>query len=191
MTGTFEKIMRESLLDEDVIRRFASRCVRREVKKGSVLVRAGDENHYTYNTLSGCLRSFVTDSKGKVHILQFAPEGWIIADQENQVKASPALYCIDAVENSHVLEIDFREIEDLMARYPEVAAKLAHLYRNRIFALYNRIIALVSQSAEERYIHFTQTYPQLSHRLPQHMIASYLGITPEALSRVRKRLLFK
>lgn len=183
--------MREANLDEAVIQRFAGRCVRREIKKGTVLVQAGDESHYTYNTLSGCLRSFVTDNKGKAHILQFAPEGWIIADQESQVKASPALYWIDAVENSTVLEIDYRDIHDMTERYPQLAAKMADLYRNRIFALYKRIIELVSQTAEERYLNFTDTYPQLSQRLPQHMIASYLGLTPEALSRVRKRLLFK
>ncbi|MBL7942726.1 MAG: Crp/Fnr family transcriptional regulator [Flavobacteriales bacterium] len=191
MTGTFEKIMREAHLEEDVIQRFLARCNKKEVKKGSVLVRVGDEQHYAYNTIAGCLRSFVTDSKGKDHILQFAPEGWVVADQESQVKGAPALFWIDAVENSTVLEIDHRDLEDIASRYPQVMYKMAQLYRNRIFALHKRIIELVSQTAEERYLNFTATYPQLANRLPQHMIASYLGITPEALSRVRKRLLFK
>ena len=145
-----------------------------EIKKGTIIQRKGDLNTKIYRVEKGMLRSFSIDNKGKEHIFMFAPEGWIVADGAD-VNLPAELY-IDAIEDStiHVFE------KELTHRTLESKPLL-----NRISVLQKRIIMLMSSSAIERYEHFKETYPHILQRVPQKMIASYLGITPEALSKVK------
>ena len=145
-----------------------------EIKKGSIIQRKGDLNTKIYRVEKGMLRSFSIDNKGKEHIFMFAPEGWIVADGAD-VNLPAELY-IDAIEDSiiHVFEKELRN------RTLDSKPLL-----NRISVLQKRIIMLMSSSAIERYEHFKETYPHILQRVPQKMIASYLGITPEALSKVK------
>lgn len=145
-----------------------------EVKKGTILQCKGDLNTKVFKVESGLLRSYSIDEKGKEHIFMFAPEGWIIADgPEANI---PAELYIDVLEDSiiHIIE---KESSQLNVD-PKVLL-------NRIKVLQKRVIMLMSSSAIERYEHFVETYPNIIQRVPQRMIASYLGITPEALSKVK------
>jgi CRP-like cAMP-binding protein len=146
-------------------------------KKGQILQRKGDINTKVYQVSSGLLRSYSIDHKGKEHIYMFAPENWIITD--NGEINSPCELFIDVLEDAELLVIE-KGTSDVN---PNVKALL-----KRLNALQTRIIMLMSSSALERYEHFIKTYPDIIQRVPQRMIASYLGITPEALSRVRKEL---
>ena len=121
------------------------------------------------------LRSYTISDKGKEHIYMFAPEDWIIAD--NVSPKEPCDLFIDALEDSVIIkrEKDFHDEHDV--------SKLL----NRISVLQKRVIMLMRASAIERYEHFIDTYPDIVQRVPQKMIASYLGITPEALSTVRRK----
>ena len=121
------------------------------------------------------MRSYAISDKGKEHIYMFAPEGWIIAD--NIAPGEPCDLFIDAIEDSIVLqrEKDHREEHDV----PKLIKRLGVLQK--------RVIMLMCASALERYEHFLVTYPEIVQRVPQKMIASYLGITPEALSTVRRK----
>lgn len=156
------------------------------VKKGQLLLQPGATTTDVYYVETGCLRSYVTDKNGKEHIYQFAPEDWIISDEEALSKGIPAILYIDAIENSVIrvvpkAQVDARFNNDLdMAK-----ATLERLHR-KINAFRNRIILLLSATADERYENFISTYPNLAQRVPLRMIASYLGITPESLSRIRK-----
>lgn len=146
-----------------------------EVKKGQILQRKGDLHSKVYQVESGLLRSYAISDKGKEHIYMFAPEGWIIADN-----VAPDERCdlfIDAIENSIVLqkEKDSQEVHDV----PKLLKRLGVLQK--------RVIMLMCASALERYEHFLASYPEIVQRVPQKMIASYLGITPEALSTVRRK----
>lgn len=144
------------------------------IKKGQILQRKGDTNTKVYQVESGLLRSYSIDEKGKEHIYMFAPEDWLMADD---VPADlPADLYIDALEDTVVIA----GAKDFDKGHNTV--KLI----KRIGALQKRVIMLMSASAAERYEHFLKTYPQITQRVPQRMIASYLGITPETLSRVRK-----
>ena len=147
------------------------------VTKGQILQRSGELNTKVFAVESGLLRSYSIDNNGKEHIYMFAPEKWIIAD--NCEINIPCDLFIDALENSTVIVTD-----------KEVAKKNSknNSLINRIAVLQKRIIMLMSSSAIERYQNFVETYPDIIQRVPQRMIASYLGITPEALSRVRKAL---
>jgi len=151
-----------------------------KVIKGDIIQRKGDLYTKVYKVESGLLRSYSIDDKGKEHIYMFAPENWIIAD--NCKTSIPCNLFIDALEDS-VLLISEKEEEILNANVKSLV--------NRLAALQDRILGLMSSPAIERYEIFLKTYPAITQRVPQRMIASYLGITPEALSRVRKEISLK
>lgn len=143
------------------------------IKKGQILQRKGERHSKIYIVKVGLLRSYSIDEKGKQHIFMFAPEDWVIAD--NIPPHQPSELFIDAIEDTVAVVI---EKEKETNQNPQKFIK-------RLSVLQKRIIMLMSASAIERYEHFIQTYPDIVQRVPQRMIASYLGITPEALSKVK------
>lgn len=163
----------------------------RQVRKHEFLLSEGEVSKHTFFTLHGCLRLFAVDNKGKEHIMQFAPENWWIGDSESSTMHAPSAYFIDALEDSEVLVIASEALEKSMKEIPQLALLFQRLMQNRQTATQKRIIFSMSASAEERYLDFIKTYPSLAQRIPQHMIASYLGITPESLSRIRKQMVTK
>jgi len=144
-----------------------------KISKGQVVQQSGELNTKVYIVKSGLLRSYLIDDKGKEHIFMFAPEGWVLGD--NVPPHLPSELFIDALENSEVIVLG-KEKEKNFDRDKIL---------NRLAVLQKRIIMLMSASAIERYEHFIENYPDISKRVPQRMIASYLGITPEALSKVK------
>ncbi len=145
-----------------------------QVKKGEILQRHGDLNSKVYIVESGLLRSYSIDDKGKEHIFMFGPEGWIVADSTDE--KLPSELFIDALEDSVVQVLDKDTPVPIVDHKPLL---------KRIAVLQKRILMLMSSSAIERYQHFVETYPNIIQRVPQKMVASYLGITPEALSKVK------
>ncbi|WP_281847722.1 Crp/Fnr family transcriptional regulator [Olleya namhaensis] len=148
------------------------------VNKGEILQRKGDISSKIYIVESGLLRSYTIDEKGKEHIYLFGPENWLVAD--NCEPNTPCQLFIDAIEDTI---INVATKEELLKEGPDLTALL-----RRLDTMQNRIIMLMSSNAKERYLHFIKTYPNIIQRVPLKMVASYLGITPEALSRVRNEL---
>ena len=147
------------------------------VNKGQILQHTGELNSKIYFVKSGLLRSYYIDKNGKEHIFMFAPENSIIADS-----VFPEIPCelfIEALENSVVIQRE-KNINNKFQNKKLI---------NRLMVLQMRIIMLMSATALERYEYFLATYAEINQRVPQKMIASYLGITPETLSRVRKEIL--
>ena len=151
------------------------------VKKGTILQQAGDINLKSYVVKQGLLRSYIIDDKGKEHIFMFAPEDWIIGDIYAAFKQKETGLFIDVLEDSEVLIVGQR-LDDLSA--VEIKEGIEKLL-NRLGVMQNRILMQLSSSALVRYQHFIEVYPELLERVPQKMIASYLGITPPALSKIR------
>ena len=145
------------------------------MKKGQILQRAQELNSKVYQVESGLLRSYSIDENGKEHIFMFAPEQWLIGD--GVPKGKPCQLFIAAIEDSVVIPID-RESPLLLDPNKLI---------RRVEVLQNRIITLMSASAIERYQDFIAAYPNIVQRVPQKLIASYLGITPEALSTVKRK----
>jgi CRP-like cAMP-binding protein len=139
----------------------------------------------------GLLRSYVLEEDGKEHVIQFAPENWFIVDRSSVYFNDPSESYIEAIEDTEVVFIG----EDFMCHAAEVSPDFGRyndkLLHNHIRQLQKRITLLLSATAEKRYLSFIEMYPDLLLRVPQWMIASYLGITPESLSRVRKELAHK
>ena len=147
------------------------------VKKKEILQRTGDLRGKAYFVESGLLRSYTIDEKGKEHIFMFGPEGWIVADYASADE--PCDLYIDALEDSVVIQAEKDgEIEPDLKKFVK-----------RMRVLQKRVIMLMSASAIERYEFFVSTYPNVTQRVPQHMVASYLGITPEALSAAKSQRL--
>lgn len=156
-------------------------------KKGEVLQKAGEKSSKTFYVKQGLLRSYVLDEKGKEHTFMFAPEGWIMSDIESQAFEYDALLTMECLEDSEVVVIDRSSIDLNSLSQEEYAKTLQSLFR-RVGVLQRRVISLMSSTARERYESFIEIYPELPNRVPQRLIASYLGITPEALSAIRGKI---
>ncbi len=157
-------------------------------EKGQFLLNPGEVCQYSFFVEKGLLRSYTVDETGKEHIIQFAPENWIISDRSSTYFNEPSDFFIDAVEDTIVVFID----KEFICKSSEVSAVFRQynekVLQNHIRHLQKRINLLLGATAEKRYLEFIRLYPNLTLRVPQWMIASYLGITPESLSRVRKEL---
>lgn len=153
-------------------------------KRGDVLQSQGDRNSKVCYVRNGLLRSYMIDASGKEHIFMFAPEGWTIADG-SELDAPSEMY-IDFLENSEVELVDARDFSEIFRPFlaHDDMDHMTSLLR-RVAVLQKRVIMLMSASGIERYEHFVQTYPQITQRVSQKMIASYLGITPQALSKLK------
>ena len=159
-----------------------------KVKRGEVLQGAGDISKKAFRVESGCLKSYVLDSSGKEHIIQFAPENWLISDMASFFNQEPSKIFIEAIEDSNLQVFSHDAYSDLEKLNNRFILEMNHKLRNSLIANNKRLIALLSATAEQRYIEFTQTYPMLVQRLPLKLIASYIGITPEYLSEIRRKL---
>jgi len=171
--------------------KLAERLTYRQAKHGEVLIKPGEPCTFGMFVMSGCLRSYTVD-RGKEHILQFAPENWWIGDNYGIIRPDePARFSIDAVEDSKIALFDHTFMDSMIKMAPSAAEMKLNLEQNAFRALQLRIVQLLSATAEERYTFFISKYPQLATRLPQRMIASYLGMAPQSLSRVRSHYIGK
>lgn len=160
----------------------------KRLSAGEFLQRAGDITRHAAFVASGCLRNYVIDSKGKEHIVQFAPETWWVADATSLNSGTPSTFFIDAIEDSELLLIDAPSHQMLVDRVAGYAAAFRTGLQRHAAAKDQRIVSSLSASAEERYLEFIRVYPSIALRVPQSMLASYLGVTPETVSRIRKNL---
>lgn len=157
-------------------------------KKGDILLSPGDLKSDIYFINHGLLRYYSIDEKGKEHIIQFAPEDWMISDRDTTIFNEPSAFFIDAIEDTEAVIIKKDFFPAIQPIVPDILKLNILMLHNSIRFMQKRINMLLSASAEERYLDFIKLYPNLTLRVPQWMIASYLGITPESLSRVRKDL---
>lgn len=173
------------MIDKETIESIAARTQKKSVKKGEFLLRKGESSGSLFVVAEGCLRSYVVDKKGKEHVIQFAQEHCVIGDFECHINESPAVLHIDALESSEVYLFNKSDITGADAELTRIYNKL---YHEQVCVLERRVIQLLGGTADERYLEFSRIFPSLLKRVPQKMIASYLGIAPESLSRVRNEI---
>src|SRR3972149_5408401 len=158
------------------------------IRKHRFLLNEGDVCKYICFVNSGCLREYKIDNKGAEHIIQFAIEDWWVSDLNSFLSGLPASYNLDALQDSEVLLLNRSARETLLDNCPKMERFFRMLLEANYVATQQRVAGSLSDSAEERYFKFIKTYPKLFEKVPQNQIASYLGITPQSLSRIRKEL---
>ncbi|MBO2010783.1 Crp/Fnr family transcriptional regulator [Hymenobacter negativus] len=160
----------------------------RSVRKRQYLLQAGDIWSYNAFVVNGCLRTYSVDAKGAEHILNFAMENWWIGDRESLTTGHPSRYNIEAIEDSTVILINKEDFDHLRQQIPALHELVNNILHRSFLASQNRIHSAISYSAEEKYREFLLKYPAIALRIPQHMVASYLGMTTETLSRIRRHI---
>lgn len=160
----------------------------KKLRKKRFLLHDGDPCIYTTFVEKGLLRSFRIDDKGNEHILQFGLQGWWVADLYSFLTGEPSEYNIEALEDSELLLITKPSWDKLLHEVPAFEHYFRILIQNNLIATQRRLMGTMSTTAEERYNKLLQEFPDIAQRVPQHMIASYIGVTRETLSRLRSQL---
>jgi CRP-like cAMP-binding protein len=181
----FNETVPLSQMEQDIIEAYLTP---KKLRKKQYFLQETDVCKYIAFVEKGALRSYTLSDKGTEHIIQFAFEGWIISDLYSFLTAEPAIYNIDCLENAELVLISKSAHDELLQKVPQYETYTRLLLTGAYIAMQRRLTSIISLSLEERYNYFTSLYPDIVQRVPQHMIASYMGLTPETLSRVRKRL---
>lgn len=156
-------------------------------KKKEHLLHFDNKSNYEFFVTSGCVRTYITDYNGVEHNIYFSTENWWSGDLQSFIYETPATYSIQAIENTTALIINQENWKLLVNEVPEFLKYSRILFRNAVIGQQNRIVQNLSFTAKERYQSFIEHYPNLVQRIAQKHIASYLGITPEFLSMLRKQ----
>jgi CRP-like cAMP-binding protein len=162
--------------------------ISKKLKKHQFLLNEGDVCRYIGFVNSGCLREYKIDNKGAEHVIQFAIEDWWVSDLNSFLSGLPTVYNIDALQDSEVLLLEKTYRDKMLDACPKMERFFRLLIEANHVTTQQRIADSLSSSAEQRYIKFIKTYPKLFEHVSQNQIASYLGITPQSLSRIRREI---
>lgn len=175
-------------LDEEEKKLFEGRVTERNIKRRQMILQEGFVcKHYSF-VVKGCFRMYGVDAKGAEHNIQFAAENDWIADIGSFHTGKPSKLFIEAVEPSLILQIEKQDLYFLYRSVPKLDRIFKVIVENKFVELQNHVLQNISSTAQERYVNFLEQYPQLALRLPNTQIASYIGITPEFLSKIRSEL---
>jgi CRP-like cAMP-binding protein len=183
-----QKINAMISINEDELNYCKTLFLPKKLRKRQYLLQEGDVCKYQAFVEKGMLRSYHIDEKGTEHILQFASEGWWMADLSSYITGETSLFNIEALEDSQLLLLSKISWDQLMQRIPKFEHYFRIIIQNHLIATQKRVMQSHTETSEEMYLKFIQIYPECIQRIPQHMIASYLGISRETLSRLRKHL---
>ena len=160
----------------------------KKLRKRQYLLQEGDVSKYTAFVEKGMLRTFTVDEKGNELILQFSMEGWWAGDLYSFLTEEPSQFHIEAMEECELLLITKSSWDILLNKVPAFERYFRILIQNSLIATQRRLMSSMRESAEEKYTKLINNFPGCLQRIPQHMVASYLGITPETLSRIRGQM---
>jgi len=162
----------------------------KKLKKKQFLLVEGHACKYMAFVNKGLLKAYNVDDKGNEHINQFSPEGWWTSDMSSFFSGENAFYSIDAIEDSEVLLITSEDFENLTLQVPVMDRYFRLLFQNSLITKERRLISSHTHTAEEKYKYILENNPNLIRRIPQNLLASYLGLSPETLSRLKKNAVF-
>lgn len=188
MFEVFERYLKErSALTDTELEQIRAVTVIKRLRKKQYLLQEGDISHFNAFVEKGCLRLYRVGDNGFEHILRFAIETWWMSDYESYNSGNPSKNNIDALEDSDLLLIDKKDFDNLVETMPNFRSFKDKVEARSYTASQNRILSNISDSAEKRYENFISMYPDIYNRVPLHMVASYLGLTRETLSRIRSQ----
>jgi len=160
----------------------------RKYLKGQYIVQQGDICKYSSYLISGCTKTSYMDPKGQEHIIMFATEDWWTSDIGSFITQTPADYNIQCIEDTEVIQFFYDNQEDLLEKIPKLERLFRKMLEKALVSSQKRIVRNFSLTAKERFLKFRELYPKIEQRVPQYMIASYLGITKEFLSRIKHQI---
>ena len=163
----------------------------KKLRKKQYLQQEGDICKYMSFVVKGSARMFSVDEKGHEHIIQLGIENWWLGDYESYMLQTPSKFHVEVLEDTLLLIVSKEGIQQLVESIPAVAEAIKAIDKRSIIATQHRIHAAISLSAEERFEMLIKTYPDFLQRFPQGMIASYLGISAETLSRLKKNMVYR
>ncbi|MEM6721089.1 MAG: Crp/Fnr family transcriptional regulator [Bacteroidota bacterium] len=156
--------------------------------KGDIILRANEHVEHQYFVADGCLRTFLISQSGKEHTIQFAIKGWWISDYIGFFSETNAVLNIECIEDAILYKVSRDDVEAIFNKVPKTERYIRKKLQRSFVSFQKRILANLSQTAKERYINFTHDYPNIESHVKNYHIASYLGITTESLSRIRKEI---
>jgi CRP-like cAMP-binding protein len=171
-------------LSDDQFDQFFSYFKPQSFKKGEVLISEGDKVEQEYFVLDGCLKSFYINDDVKMFILQFAMSTWWTSDYNALYSGNPATICVDCIANAEVLRLSNNDREKICKEIPQVEYFFRWRTNRSYAALQKRLLSFMNNDAKYRYEELMQQYPQLYNAVPKHLIAAYLGVSRETLSRL-------
>lgn len=186
-----ESLKKKAQLSKEEFTRFTGWLKPKSLSKKEHLLTAHELCHHIAFVEQGILRSYFINREGEAITVQFALEGYWIADLYSFFSSKPAIYNIEALENTNLLLLDQRSFHRACDTIPAFERFFRILIQNAYVASQERVAKSYSQQAEARYVEFMQKHPNILQRVPQHYVASYLGIKPQSLSRIRKQLFDK
>ncbi len=157
----------------------------KKYKRKQYILQEGDICRHETFILKGCVRIYEINDKGQEHILQFGIEGWWVGNLYSFSTETASLYNIDCLEECEIVQITKKNLELLYENLPSMERYFRIIIQNAFISFQHRVMILLARPAAERYKDFLERYPQIEERVPDHMIASYLGVTPQSLSRIR------
>lgn len=187
--GILASIERYVQLDKAEASLFTSLLLPLRMKQHEFVEQSGEQSKYFIHVSAGCLMSYYTDKEGSDHVLQFATAGWWTGDLHSFTKQVPSIYSTRALADSEVLLLPKSHMDQLLNEAPKFEKYFRIIFQNSLITHQNRIIQSYSYTAEERYLAFREKYSTLEQYVPLKYIASYLGITPEFLSKIRRKLM--
>ncbi|GAA4883358.1 Crp/Fnr family transcriptional regulator [Flaviramulus aquimarinus] len=168
-----------------------SKITYRKYLKGQFMVQQGDVCKYECFVISGCTKTFYVDEEGQEHIVMFSIEDWWTSDIGSFITQTPADYNVQCLENTELIMFLYDDIEPLYENIPKLERFFRQIIEKALVASQKRIVRSFSLSAKDRYLYFRNQYPKIEQRIPQYMIASYLGITKEFLSKIKSQLILE
>lgn len=178
-------------ISDNIFDEFTALVFPKSFDKKAILAEEGKICRYSYFVEQGSCYSYLIDQKGERHAIQFALEGYWISDLYSFFSDRKGIYTIETLEPSQMLLLNKQNFEKACDLCPEIDRFFRLLAQNAFVALQYRLAKTNSEDAESRYLEFSQLYPKFNQRIPQYLIASYLGIKPQSLSRIRKELAVK
>jgi CRP-like cAMP-binding protein len=172
-------------LTPEEIKVIQSLFVPKKFRKRQYIQQEGDVIRLETFVIKGLTRTYEVDDKGQEHVIHFGPEDWWVGDLYSFLTQTPSTYNIDCLEDTETLQISRDDLELLYERVPKMERHFRILVQHAFVATTRRLSSSLSKSAAERYEEFIKRYPHIEQRVPNHQIASYLGITPQSLSRIR------
>lgn len=184
----FQKFDEKVQLKEDERQLSKSFFIPKKLRKKQYLLQEGDVSRHVAFVEKGLLRCYTIDDRGNEQILQFALEGWWIADQYSFLTNTPSRYNIDALEDCELLLLTKESEAQMLEQIPALERYFRILLQKSLIATIQRLESSLNDTAEEKYHRLVTNCPNIVERIPQHMLASAIGITPETLSRIRKQV---